>query len=95
MHTEMMNPRDAILDHMRTLLAERLGLLPDEVVPEARFTDDLGLDSLDMVELLTIMEEQQGSAIDDESARSLTTVGQAVDHLVRHGAPVVGAGARR
>ncbi|MET9109276.1 acyl carrier protein [Streptomyces zhihengii] len=81
---------DAILHRVSELLEEKLGLLPEEITAEARFKDDLGLDSLDMVELLTIMETESGRPVDDDAVLGLATVGDVVGYLVAHG-----SGARR
>jgi acyl carrier protein len=59
-------------------------LHPDDeskIVPEARFTTDLGADSLDLVELIIAFEEEFGGTISDEQARQIQTVGQAVEFL--------------
>lgn len=86
MQTEEHRP-DMLLERMTTLLGERLGLLAEEITPQARFKEDLGMDSLDMVELLTIVEEESGIALDapDESFRSMSTVGGVIDFLVTSG----------
>ncbi|PZH06854.1 acyl carrier protein [Streptomyces sp. NTH33] len=78
-------PADAILHRVSELLEEKLGLLPEEITPQARFKEDLGLDSLDMVELLTIMESESGQPVDDDAMPGLTTVGDVVGYLVAHG----------
>ncbi|WP_206281725.1 acyl carrier protein [Streptomyces agglomeratus] len=74
----------AILERVTAMLEEKLGLLPEEVTPQARFKEDLGLDSLDMVELLTIVETELGTAVDDEVALSLATIGDVLDYLAAH-----------
>ncbi|GHA43994.1 acyl carrier protein [Streptomyces spiroverticillatus] len=77
---------DAILVRVAAMLEDKLGLLPEEIVPEARFTNDLGLDSLDMVELLTIMEAETGSPVEDDTAHAMNTIGDVITYLVEHGA---------
>ncbi|MFE0423655.1 acyl carrier protein [Streptomyces sp. NPDC058953] len=62
-------------------MVDRLGLQPEEITRTARFKEDLELDSLDMVEMVTIMEEQLGITMDDSMATSLTTLGAVVDFL--------------
>lgn len=81
----------AILERVTAMLEEKLGLLPEEITLEARFKEDLGLDSLDMVELLTIVETDLGTAVDDEVALSLVTVGDVIGYLAEY--PRTGAGA--
>ncbi|MEU4116028.1 acyl carrier protein [Kitasatospora sp. NPDC028055] len=73
---------EALLARMTDLLCDRLGLLPEEVTSDARLREDLGMDSLDLVELVTIMEEHLGGTVDDEVALSLTTVGEVIAHVV-------------
>jgi acyl carrier protein len=53
----------------------------EEVVPEASFVDDLGADSLDLVELIMSMEEEFDTEISDEDAEQLTTVKDAIDYI--------------
>ena len=60
------------------------GVTPEEVVPEASFIDDLGADSLDIVELVMALEEEFGVSIPDESAEKIKTVGDAVDFIVEN-----------
>ncbi|MEV4442536.1 acyl carrier protein [Streptomyces sp. NPDC049577] len=62
-------------------LVDRLGLLPEEVTPKARLKEDLGLDSLDMVELVTIVESRLGLTVDDTTAESLRSLGDVVAYI--------------
>lgn len=62
-------------------ICEQLGVDESQVKPEARFIDDLGADSLDMVELLMAVEEEFGFEISDEDAEKITTVGQAKEYI--------------
>jgi acyl carrier protein len=80
---------EALLARMTDLLCDRLGLLPEEVSSDARLREDLGMDSLDLVELVTIMEEHLGGTVEDEVAMSLKTVGEVVAHVA--GAQQAGA----
>ncbi|WP_306324044.1 MULTISPECIES: acyl carrier protein [unclassified Streptomyces] len=73
---------EQVLDQMTGLLCERLGLLPEEVTHDARLREDLGMDSLDLVELVSILEENLGAPVDDEDAQRLSTVGEVVAHVV-------------
>lgn len=60
------------------------GVDEDEVIPEASFTDDLGADSLDTVELIMEFEKEFGIAIPDEEAEKITTVEKAVDYIKKN-----------
>jgi acyl carrier protein len=89
-------PADLLRDRIADVLVDRLGLLPEEVVPEARFREDLGMDSLDMVELLTVIEEELGEPLDspEDALASLATIGDVVGFLLgRSGGPGAGTGA--
>ena len=62
-----------------------MGVSEDQVTPEAKFMDDLGADSLDVVELVMAFEEEFGSDIPDEDAEKLTTVGDAIAYIEKNG----------
>ena len=66
---------------VKNIIAEQLGVKPEEVTPEAKFIDDLGADSLDTVELVMALEEEFGIEIPDEEAEKLVTVGDAVKYI--------------
>jgi acyl carrier protein len=66
---------------VEAIIVEQLGVTPEEVVPEASFIDDLGADSLDIVELVMAMEEEFDIEIPDEHAERLQTIGSAVEYL--------------
>ncbi|AXA35093.1 MAG: acyl carrier protein [Candidatus Hydrogenedentota bacterium] len=66
---------------VREIVAQQLGKNVDQVTPEASFRDDLGADSLDVVELVMALEEEFGVEIPDEDAEKIQTVGQAIDYL--------------
>ena len=68
-------------DRIRAIIAEQLGVKPEEVTPEASFVEDLGADSLDTVELVMALEEEFGIEIPDEDAEKITTVGDAVKYI--------------
>jgi acyl carrier protein len=68
-------------DKVKKIIVDLLGVDPDKVTPEARFREDLGADSLDLVELIMEFEEQFGETIPDEDAQKITTVGQVVDYV--------------
>ena len=63
------------------IIVEQLGATREEIVPEASFTDDLGVDSLTMVELVMAMEETFDIEIPDEDAEKIQTIGDAIDYL--------------
>ena len=63
------------------IIAEQLSVDKDKVVPQASFVDDLGADSLDLVELIMAMEEAFDTEIPDEVAEKITTVQHAIDHI--------------
>ncbi|MDP8230499.1 MAG: acyl carrier protein [Candidatus Gorgyraea atricola] len=71
----------AVAEKVKSIIAEQLGVKPEEVVPEASFIDDLGADSLDTVELVMALEEEFGTEIPDEDAEKITTVGDAVKYI--------------
>ena len=71
----------AVPDRVKAIIAEQLGVKPEEVVPEASFIDDLGADSLDTVELIMALEEEFGVEIPDEDAEKMTTVGDAIKYI--------------
>jgi len=74
----------SVEEKVKGIIVEQLGVDEDEVKPEARFVDDLGADSLDVVELVMALEEEFSLEISDEDAEKLTTVRQAVDYIGTH-----------
>lgn len=68
-------------DKIKEIIIEQLGVKPEEVIPEADFVKNLGMDSLDSVELVMAMEEEFGLEIADEDAEKLKTVGNVIDYL--------------
>ena len=71
----------AVADKVKSIIAEQLGVKPEEVTPAASFIDDLGADSLDTVELVMGLEEEFGIEIPDEDAEKMTTVGDAIKYI--------------
>jgi len=63
------------------IIVEQLGVSEEEVTPEAHFIDDLGADSLDLVELIMAMEEEFGMEISDEEAEKIQTVQDAINYI--------------
>lgn len=76
--------REEILEKIREIAADRLGVEEGDVAPEASFREDLEADSLDLVELIMELEEQFGMEIPDEEAEKITTVEEAVDYVEQH-----------
>ena len=66
---------------VKEIIADRLGVDPEEVTPEASFVEDLGADSLDTVELVMALEEESGIEIPDEDAEKIQTVGDAIEYI--------------
>jgi len=71
----------SIEDKMKLIVAEKLSVDVSEVIPEAAFVDDLGADSLDLVELIMSMEEEFDVEISDDDAEKLVTVKDAIDYI--------------
>ena len=71
----------SLQEKVRSIIAEQLGVKPEQVTPQASFIDDLGADSLDTVELVMALEEEFGVEIPDEEAEKLLTVGDAMKYI--------------
>ena len=70
-----------IFDKVKEIIADQLGIDEEEIVSDASFIDDLGADSLDLVELIMALEEEFDMEIPDEDAEKIKTVGDAVDYI--------------
>ena len=68
-------------ERVKKIVVEHLGVEVEKVTEEASFIDDLGADSLDIVELIMAFEEEFGVEIPDDAAEKIQTVGQAIDHI--------------
>lgn len=78
-------------ERVKAIVVEQLGVDGDEVKESASFVEDLGADSLDVVELVMALEEAFDLQIPDEEAEKIQTVGQAVQYIETHaGAPKEG-----
>ncbi|MEQ8703767.1 MAG: acyl carrier protein [Phaeodactylibacter sp.] len=71
----------SIAERVNKIIVDKLGVDESEVNPDANFTNDLGADSLDTVELIMEFEKEFDIAIPDEQAEAIQTVGQAVSYL--------------
>ncbi|STO30739.1 Acyl carrier protein [Fusobacterium necrogenes] len=70
-----------MLDKVREIVVEQLGVDPEQVVPEANFVEDLGADSLDTVELIMAFEEEFDVEIPDTDAEKIKTVQDVIDYI--------------
>jgi acyl carrier protein len=76
--------REELLEKVKAVIVEQLNVEEDVVVEDASFVDDLGADSLDIVELVMALEEEFGISIPDEEAESIKTVGDAVGYIANN-----------
>ncbi len=73
-----------IEDEIRAVVCEQLNVSPDKVTPGATFVEDLGADSLDVVELMMAVEEKYEMDIPDEDAEKITTVQDVINYIESH-----------
>jgi acyl carrier protein len=73
-----------IAGKVKEIIVEQLSVEPDEVISEASFIDDLGADSLDLVEMIMALEEEFDISIADEEAEKIKTVQAAIDFINSH-----------
>jgi acyl carrier protein len=73
-----------IAERVKKIVVEHLGVEPDKVTEQASFIEDLGADSLDIVELVMAMEEEFEVEIPDEEAENIKTVGDAINYINTH-----------
>jgi acyl carrier protein len=76
--------RSAVEGKVREIVCEQLGVSDEEVTPDASFVEDLGADSLDLVELVMALEEEYDTEISDEEAEKIKTVQDVIDYIERH-----------
>ena len=72
---------EEILEKVKAIIVEQLGVAENNVTMEASFIDDLGADSLDIVELIMALEEEFDTEIPDADAEKVVTVGDVVDYI--------------
>ena len=70
-----------IQEQVKKIVVDHLGIDESKVVPEAKFIDDLGADSLDTVEMVMAFEEKFGMEIPDDAAETIVTVQNAIDYI--------------
>ena len=73
-----------VLERVTKIIVDRLGVEETQVTLEASFKDDLGADSLDVVELVMELEDEFDMEISDEDAETITTVGEVVKYIQSH-----------
>ncbi|MDI9388103.1 MAG: acyl carrier protein [Synergistota bacterium] len=74
--------KEEMLARLKEIIIDRLDVEEDQIVPEASFVEDLGADSLDIVELIMGIEEEFDIEIPDEDAEKLTSVGEAMNYTL-------------
>lgn len=73
-----------MFERIRDIVAEQLSIDPSEITEESSFIDDLGADSLDIVELIMALEEEFDMEIPDEDAEKISTVGDVIEYIKAH-----------
>ncbi|NLZ49834.1 MAG: acyl carrier protein [Clostridiales bacterium] len=73
-----------VFEKVREIIADKLSLDEDEITMESSFVDDLGADSLDLVELVMALEDEFDMEIPDEEVEKVTTVGDVVEYIKSH-----------
>ncbi|MHB1610196.1 MAG: acyl carrier protein [Sulfobacillus sp.] len=73
--------KEQVFDKVKEIIVDQLGVDEEEVTTEASFIDDLGADSLDIVELIMALEEEFGLEIPDDEAEKISTVNDAVEYI--------------
>ena len=77
-------PSAEMVERLKKIIAEQLGVDESKIVPSARFTDDLNADSLDLVEMIMSLEEEFGVEIPDEDAEKIVSVQDAITYIDAH-----------
>lgn len=73
-----------VYEKVKDIVVEQLGVKPEDLSMQSSFIDDLGADSLDIVELIMALEEEFNLEISDEDAEKISTVGDVVDYIKKH-----------
>ena len=81
----MSDEQQPIEEKVKGIIVEQLGVEAEQVAPDAKFIEDLGADSLDTVELVMALEEEFGSAVPDEEAEKLQSVGDVIKYIEENG----------
>jgi acyl carrier protein len=76
-----MDQEKTVEQRVKDIIVEQLGVNADQVTPDAKFIDDLGADSLDIVELIMALEEEFGIEVPDNEAEKLLSVGDVVKYI--------------
>lgn len=76
--------KSQIVARVKVIFHEKLGVDESELTPNASFSNDLGLDSLDVLETFMALEKEFGIRVSDEELEKLTTVGAVIDYIVAH-----------
>lgn len=76
---------EEITERIKSIIVEQLGVSMEEVTPEASFIEDLGADSLDIVELIMALEEEYEMEIPDEDAEKIQTVQDVINYVTSKG----------
>lgn len=71
-------------EKLKAILVDQLGVDEEDVTPDASFENDLGADSLDLVEILMAIEEEFGFEVSEEDVDGIDTVGKAVEYIKTH-----------
>lgn len=74
----------SVENRVKSIIADQLGVSEDQIKPESKFIEDLGADSLDIVELIMAMEEEFQTEIPDEEAEKIRSVGDAINYVTTH-----------
>jgi acyl carrier protein len=74
-----------MLEKIKSLLAQQVDINPDDVKPEASFQDDLGIDSLDLFEMVMSLEDEYGVEIPPEDLEKIVTVADIIEYLSAKG----------
>lgn len=80
----MASEKQTIEEKVKAIIVEQLGVKAEQVIPDAKFIEDLGADSLDTVELVMALEEEFGMEIPDEEAEKLQCVGDVIKYIQEH-----------